>query len=136
MPEAPDLFDQSRSRDAFDRSFTGRINIQNQHHVGQIERPRKVVEQMHGAGKAVRLKDGKNPAKLPDFAAAQRRADFGGMMRIVVDDGDSVAALDLKSPIHSLKVRQSRGDDSRIDAHVARGGKSGGGVQHVVMPGT
>ena len=57
------------------------------------------------------------------------------MVRIVVDDGDTVAALDLESPVHSLKVLQCRGNDRRLDAHVASCGERGRGVQHVVHAG-
>ena len=60
---------------------------------------------------------------------------FGGMVRIVVDHGDAVAALDLESPIDALKVLESRGNDGRLDAHVARCGKRGSRVQNVVHAG-
>ena len=124
-----------RRRDSFDRRFSGRIDIQNQHNIRQIEGAREVVEQMHRARVAVRLKDRKDPTEIAGLRGAERRANFRGMVRIVVDHGDAVAALDLKSAVHALKVLQSRGNDGRLDAHVACGSKRGSGVQNVVHAG-
>ena len=61
---------------------------------------------MKRARVAVRLKDGEDPAEVAGLGGAERRANFGRMVRVVVDDGDPVAALDLKSAIHTLKVLQ------------------------------
>ncbi len=50
MTETLDLFDQSGRGDSLDRGFTGGIDIQNQHHVRQIESTGKVIEQMKCSG--------------------------------------------------------------------------------------
>src|SRR5215471_18965417 len=80
----------------------------------------------------MRLKYREDPVEISAFRCAQRRANLRRMVRIVVNDGDAVARLDLKSTIDTMKTFQSGGDHMRFDAHVTGGRKSSSSIQNIV----
>src|SRR5438093_376812 len=67
----------------------------------------------------MRLKDGEDSLEVGGFGGAKRCANFGGVMRVVVDDRDAVARLHLESPIDAAKIFEGGGNDGRFhSAHV------------------
>src|SRR5678815_1322007 len=81
---------------------------------------------------AMRLKDRKNPTEVSGFCGAQRRTNFGRLVRVVVDDGDAVTRLDLESPIDSAETFERCGNNLGFDSHIACSRERCSGVEHVV----
>src|SRR4030095_1042880 len=84
MTESSNLFHQHGCRDAFNRRFTRRIDIQQEDRIGKVERASEILHEMHRAGITMRLEDGENFPKPSGFCRAERRAYLGGMMSIIV----------------------------------------------------
>jgi hypothetical protein len=63
-------------------------------------------------------------------------ANFGGVMAVVVDDGDAAGrAAKLKSPVDAAEVIEARGDLIGGNFKLAGDGNGGGGVEDVVASG-
>src|SRR5262249_50083201 len=65
----------------------------------------------------------------------ERRANLRRVVRVIVDNGDAVARLDLKSPIDAVEPLQRARDDIRLNPHVTSGRKRSSCIQDVVHPG-
>ena len=84
----------------------------------------------------MRLKDREDPLEVRGFRSAKRCSNFGGMMRVVIDDRDAVARLHLESPVDASKIFQGAGNGRRFDAaHVTHRCERSRGVQNVVHAG-
>src|SRR5262249_48111357 len=119
------LFDKSWRGNSVDWVFTGRIDIENQGDIREIESSSEVIEKMKRPGVAVRLEDRKDAAEIAGLGGAQGGANLGWMMRVIIDDRHTVTRLDLETAIDAAKVFKRGGDDAGVDAHVARSCKSG-----------
>ena len=76
--------------DAFYRRLAGGIDVGDDHAVGVVEAGGEGVEQRGQAGIAVRLHDGDHLAAGRGPRGFQDRADFDGMVAVVVVDRDAV----------------------------------------------
>ena len=74
----------------------------------------------------VRLEDCKDAPEIAGFGSAERGANLGWMMRVVIDDRHAVTRLDLEPAIDPAKVFKRGGNCGRIDAHITRRGEGGG----------
>src|SRR6185312_2802276 len=77
----------------------------------------ELIHQVTCAGIAVRLEDHMDFVEATLFGRSQSRANFGGMMAVVIDDADSTGlAAQLKTPIHSAESIQGCAD--LLDAYI------------------
>src|SRR6185369_3524330 len=132
VAEALEFLDERRRCDSLNGILAGWINIENQHHIREIECPREIVKEMERSRVSMRLEDRKNAAEISRLRGTERRANFGRMMSVVVDDGYAVTRLDLESPIDSAETFERRGNDMRLNAHIARRREGRSRVQDVV----
>ncbi len=70
--------------------FGGGINIEQIQIVRLVKGRSELVEQMPGAGKAVRLKQNQNAAVWRQLRRCQRGLHFRGMMSVIIDHGHPV----------------------------------------------
>src|SRR5581483_7433669 len=90
VAKGADLFGDAFAAYALDGLLRRRINIQHVDHVGQMKRAAEVVEQMLGAGVAVRLENRDHAMEVALAGGGERGADLGGVVAVIVDDRDAV----------------------------------------------
>src|SRR5207247_1818172 len=97
--------------------------------------PGKIIEEMKRSRIAMRLEDRKDAAEIAGLRRAQRGADLGWMMCVVVNDGDAVTRFDLEPPVDSAETLKRARNDARFNAHVPRGCERSSGIENVVHAG-
>src|ERR1017187_8517597 len=133
VAELADAIDQGLGGDAFDGLFGGRIDIHHENRVGLVKGARELVHQMERAGEAMGLEEDVDAPETAHAGAIQGRADFGGMVAVIVDDGD--AALDaahLKAAVDAVEGGKGFADFVGGDFEFHGDGDGGHGVEHVV----
>jgi hypothetical protein len=133
VAELADAIDQRLGGDALDGFFRGGVDIHHENRVGLVKGARELVHQMERAGEAMGLEEHVDAAETAHAGAIQGRADFGGMVAVVVDDGD--AALDaahLKAAIDAVESGKGVADGAGGDFEFHGDGDGGHGVEHVV----
>ena len=122
--------------DAVDGSFAGGIDIEHRDGVGGGEGRSELIEEQLRAGIAVRLEDDMNAAKTALASGGEGGADLGGMVAVVVDNGDAVhAALELKAAVDPVVFCQAIPDFFDRDVESDADGDGSGGVANVVFAG-
>ena len=131
-----DFLHDGLSRDARNRQFTGRIDVENEDRIGEGKRLTEFLPQQLGAGVAVRLEDTDHAplGKLPGCLKGGR--DFGRMMAVVVHHRvGRMAQLHLKPPPRPPEGAQCRGNPVKWHAQLRGQRCHRQGVQHVVPSG-
>ena len=83
--------------DPRNRRFACGVNIRHHHAISLIEGGAKLPAQRFGAGIAMRLKHGQHPFATHGSRSLQCSANFGGVMRVIVNKQKTIALiLDLK----------------------------------------
>src|SRR5260370_34379750 len=91
--------------DIGDRLFACGIDLKQVENIGVIESRKKIVEEIAEPGVPMRLKDCDYAPLERRANRGERRADFGRMMRIVVEhDTPGGFALDLEAPADSATL--------------------------------
>src|SRR5215469_7486520 len=134
MAEAFDFFNERRCRNSLYKRFAGRVDVENEDNIRQVESAREIIEKVERSCEAMRLKYSKDTLEVAALCSAQRCGNLGRMMRVIVDDSYAGARLDLEPPVDPLETGKSRSDDARFDTHIAGSGKRRGGIQDVVHP--
>ena len=91
MTEGLHALGQRLRRDAFDGLLRCGINIQQMHRIGLMKCAREIVHQRLRAGVAMGLEQHVDAAIAAGARGGQSRANLGGMMTVIVDDGDAAA---------------------------------------------
>src|SRR5262249_49473607 len=107
VTETLQFFDESGCGDTVNRILTRRIDVEDQHNVRKVESASEIVEEVQRSCVAMRLKDCKNPSEISAFGCAQRRANLGGMMCVIVDYSYAIARLDLEPAIDAVETFES-----------------------------
>src|SRR6516164_2470067 len=117
MPRLANTVGERLARHARNRTLTGPVNVQQHQDVRLIERQRKFIPQMFGAREPVRLKEHQQPVELASPRGFECRSNLCRVMSVVIHHRNVVdAALDVESPAHACKLRQSFAD--QIARHV------------------
>ena len=133
MPGAADRFGQLFSGDAVHGWFARGVYFGDHQNVGLIERAPKIFPEVLGAGVAVRLKENQQAVVVAAAGGFERGANFGGMMAVVVDQGDAVEdAFDFEAATNAGKFGEAGADQIRRDVQRKRDGGRSGGVAHIV----
>src|ERR671923_241597 len=91
VPPMPrDVSSESFTGHARDGRFAGRVNVGQHKKVGLVEGAAKFVPKMLRARVAMRLEEDEEAVELATAGGIEGRTDFGGMMAVIVDDGDVV----------------------------------------------
>src|SRR5580765_1362240 len=91
---------------------------------------------MLGSGIAMWLKEDQQPIELTASSGFERGTNFGGMVAVVVNDGDVVdGAFDVEATADAAKFGEAFADEVGRDAEIKRHGGSGGGVAYIVDTG-
>ena len=121
--------------------FTGRIHLGHQHPVGDRQHFGEIVEQIAGAGVAMRLKHRHQAAAGPGFPGRlQGSRNFAGMMRIIVHQRYLAAAggdipQQFKTAPQGTAFRQRLADEFHVEAQLIAQGHGGQRIQSVVAAG-
>ncbi len=93
-----DIFCQDLGRNAFDRLFTRRVNVQYVQNIRVIERDHKIVHQFVRSRVSMGLKYDDRPLSARTvLGGGQCRDDLGRVMPVVINDRDTAnLALELK----------------------------------------
>src|SRR5262249_10232665 len=83
-----DGFHNAFSSDTRNRWLAGRVDVENEDAVGVGESGAELLQQVAGAGVAVRLEDYMNTLEGALARRSQRGANLRGMMAVVVDHAD------------------------------------------------
>ena len=111
MSVRDDLIDDRLPADAGNRRFARRINVGHDDTIGVIEGRAKFLPQRLGPRIAMRLKHRQDAFAPGRFRGRERGANFGRMMRVVVDQQKALAlVLDLETPAGVLETAQRSGD--------------------------
>ena len=121
-------------RSPWDRLFTGGVHVGQHQDIGVIECGDKVIEQLMGAGIAVRLECGHNPAFRPSLAGGgQRRFDFGRVMAVVVNHHNPLGLpLHGKAPSDAAERGKPLLNGGKRHIQFQCHGDAGHGVQHIM----
>src|SRR5438132_89495 len=96
---------------AWDGRFAGRIDIEQHEDVRLIERAAEFIPKVLGAGVAMRLEEHQQSIELAAASRLKRGANLGGVMAVVVHDGDVVNhALDVKAAAYAGKFSEAFAD--------------------------
>src|SRR5437660_8881238 len=87
---------------------------------------------MKRSGISMWLENRKNSWETRGFRGSERCSNFGRMMSVVIDDGDTASRLDLESPVDPPKGFKRTGNDPGLDAHIPDRCKGGCRIQYVV----
>src|SRR4051812_50172064 len=91
---------------------------------------------MEGSGVAGRLEEDVDAAETAQPGAVERGADLGGVMAVVVDDGDALLlAADLETAIDTAERGERLADDVGLDLEFHGDRDGGHRVQDVVAAG-
>src|SRR5436190_4983295 len=104
---------------ARDGRFASRINVEQHEDVRLIERTAEFIPKVLSARITMRLEEHKQAIELASAGRFERGANFGGVMAIVVNDGNVVDhALDIKAAAHAGKLSESFADHVSRRAHI------------------
>src|SRR5262245_59191164 len=106
MSEALDLLNKCGRCDSLDRRLTRRVDIKNQDHICKIECASEIVKQMKGPCVTMRLEDDKYLSEIAGLGGGESRPNLRGVMRVVIDDRDTVPQFHLESPVYTLEAFQ------------------------------
>ena len=99
---------QAFGADALNRSLTGTVDVEHAEIVAIAKTGRELALEQLRAAVAVRLEHNVNSIELAVASRFQRRADFGGVVTIVVDNGHpSLLAPDLKAAVNTAERCQT-----------------------------
>ncbi len=102
---------QSFAGDARNWGFACGIDVQQHQHVGLIEGPAELVPEVLGAREPMRLEEHEQAIELAASRGFERGANFGGMVAVIVNDGDVVNdALDVEAAANAGEFRQAFAD--------------------------
>src|SRR5438552_780822 len=121
---------------ARDGRFASRINGEQHEDVRLIERTAEFIPKVLSARITMRLEEHKQAIELASAGRFERGANFGGVMAIVVNDGNVVDhALDIKAAAHAGKLSETFAD--QVSGNVQIEGNGGGrrSVANVVHAG-
>src|ERR1700677_3165825 len=86
---------------------------------------------MLSAGVAVRLEQPQQAILIAAARGFERGANFGGMMAVIVDEGDAIEdAFDFEAAAHTGKFGESGADQVGRNIQRERDGGSGGGFAY------
>ena len=118
--------DECIPRCAFDRHFTGRINVGDDDRVGIVEAGAEVGEETVETRVAVRLHDGDDVARCRIARGAQYGGDFDRVMRVIVDDGDAARFADFgEAAFHAFELTKRGAQNLVTETQLARDGDGG-----------
>ena len=127
---------EGRAVDAGDRFFAGGVDVEQVKLVGISEGCGELGHQVAGAGVAVRLEEDVDAGEAAVAGGAEGGEDLGGVVAVVVDDGDVVDdAFDLEAAVDATEGGEAGGDLVGRDAELDADGDGGGGVEDVVAAG-
>src|SRR5260370_22844907 len=116
--------------------FASRIDIEQRQNVGLIECAAEFVPKMLGARVGMRLEEHEQAIELAAAGRLERGTNLGGVMAVVVNDGDLVDhALDVKAAAHAGKLSETFADQVCRNVQVQGDGGGGGGIENVVHAG-
>src|ERR1700678_2092549 len=116
--------------------FAGGVDGQYGHRIRQGKCRGELRDEVAGAGIAVGLEDDVNLVVAALAGGGECGGDFGGVVAVVVDDGDAVgAAAKLEAAVDSVEAGQALGDFLCRDFKLTGDGDGGGGVEDVVTAG-
>src|SRR5690625_2952097 len=133
----PDGVTQAAAVGTGNGSFAGAVDLQHDQYIGPAEHAHKVLVQVPGAAVAVGLADQHQAPVGPGLPGRLLGgADLGGVVPVVVDQGDLPAvdgevSIDLKAPAHALEVLQPPDDGGVIDALIGGHGNGCRGSERV-----
>src|SRR5271157_862466 len=133
VAELADAIDQRLGSDAFDGLLGSRVDIHHENRVGLVKGARELVHQMERAREAMGLEKHVDAAETAYAGSIEGRADFSGVVAVVVDDGD--AALDaahLKAAVDAVEGGKGIADGVGGDFELHGDGDGGHGVENVV----
>ena len=131
--EGSDRIGEHLAGDARDGHLASREHVDEHELVGVGERVREILAQRLQARIAMRLEHDDDVAEVESMGGGERRLDLGGMMAVIVYDGDAAHVADMReATTRALERREGAGGGIRIEPHDERRRERGGGVQHVV----
>ena len=121
---------------AGDGLLAGGVDGEDADGVGVSECAGELVHKVEGTGVAVGLEDDVNLAVAALAGGGKGGANLGGVMAVVVDDGDAAGgAAKLKAPVDAAEVTEALGNFVGGNFKLAGDGDGGGGVEHIVASG-
>ena len=97
-----------------DGFFAGCVDVRHHQNVRLIKRAAKIFPEVLRARVAVRLEEDQQALVIAAARGVERGANFGGMMAVVVDQGDAVErAFDFEAPADPGKFREARANQVR-----------------------
>ena len=117
--------------------FTGGIDVGEKYELGLGENGKKFREQCLSPAVAVRLKGNyESPPGIGLSNSGQSHLDFGGMVAVVVNDGDALGlALDFEPSLDFAGARQTRFDRGEFKPQGKADGGGGQGIADIVTAG-
>ncbi len=133
MAVRDDFIDDRLSADAGKRRFARRVNVGHDDAVGVIESAPELAPQRLGPRIAMRLKHGQNAITSGGFRGRERRANLGGMMRVIVHEQEAIAlVLDFKTPPGVLEAAERSDDFLKRNSQLRGEGDHPERVAHIV----
>jgi hypothetical protein len=121
---------------AGDGQFAGGVDVGEDEDVGLIEGGTEVFPEVLGTGIAMWLEEDQQSIELTASSGFERGTNFGGMVAVVVNDGDVVdGAFDIEAAADAAKFGEAFADEVGRDAEIERHGGSGRGVAYIVDTG-
>ena len=111
MPVRGNFIDDRLAADSGQRRFTRRIDIGHDHAVGVIKSTAEFLAQRLRARVAMRLKHGQHAVAPDRLRRCEGRANFGGMMRVIIDEQEPIAGIfDFETATRMSKIAQRTGN--------------------------
>src|SRR5438067_4577340 len=136
MPAPLERMKELLARGALEPLLTGRVDVGQHEDVDLVERLQEFVEQVAGAGVAVRLEGRHQPAREALPRGAQRGADLLGMVRVVVHhEHVLLLPLHLEAAMDAAELLEGVRRDAERDLEVGGDGEGGERVEGVMAAG-
>src|SRR5437667_165332 len=123
-------------RDTGTGLLTRCVDVQDDEDVGLVEGGEELLAQVMSARIPMRLKYGDEPTLEASLGGGQRRADLGGMVTVIVDDGHAARlAAYLEASLHAGETGQRLLDRVERNLEIEPDADGGEGIEDVVAAG-